>query len=403
MPAKVSKSAAKPAAKSVAAAKPAAKTAAAKPTVAAAKPAAAATVLRLTEEEKAGAPDTYILNTNTSKHVLRNSVIGKKMVKAQLEGVAAEKPPTDTERLLLVIKALQDHLGEDACSDADIKAAMEPIVSLLPRGFPNTWGGRTRMRNKDHPRAPCNAYIYFMKANRASIVLANPGLVNHDYVKLIGVLWNETASEDRVEYEKLAAADKIRYETEMVVFEAEYPEEARQKTPPGSEKPTKETAYRLYCDEHREATKAENSEMDGKQIIRLLAEQWDALKKSDKAKADEYQLKADEFNADFEERVSVYHSSPNSSPPKLSKAEQAKANDPVNYELNTKTGRYVRKEVPKKESPKAKGKAASTVKKPAKKVPEKKVEKKVDEKKADVDKTDEEVEVEDEDADLLME
>jgi hypothetical protein len=196
------------------------------------------------------------------------------------------------------------------------------------------------------------------------VVLANPKHSSKEIMTIIGQMWQETTEKDRAKYNKLAAADKVRYEAEMKVFEKNHPEESRGKSSPDSAKPTKKTAYFVFCEENRQMVKDENPEIDGKAVTRILAEKWAELKKDYPKEAEYFQAQADDANKGFEDRVSDYHSSPGS-PKKLTKAEQAKADDPENFELNTKTGRYVRKPKPKKEvSPKVKKTVTKTVVKP---------------------------------------
>ncbi len=105
--------------------------------------------------------------------------------------------------------------------------------------------------------------------------------------------------------------------------------------------------------------------MNGKLLTQLIAEKWEQAK-GDEDELLKYQELADEANEGFEERVTEYHET--DSPKKLSEAEQKKADDPEHYELNSKTGRYVRKDEPKATSPvaekpvKAKAKAKTAAK-----------------------------------------
>jgi hypothetical protein len=135
----------------------------------------------------------------------------------------------------------------------------------------------------------------------------------------------------------------------------------------------------MFCKENRDQVKADNPEMDGKDITRALAEQW-ALVKEDSDALSKYQTMANEANEGFEERMSDYNGSP-STPKgkgkKLSESEQKKADDPEHYELNTKTGRYQLKKTNKAPSPKAttpKTKKAEKKVEKAEKKPEKKPE-----------------------------
>jgi hypothetical protein len=337
-----------------------------------------APTIRLSEEDKKTDTVNYIFNPNTNKYVKRGTPLGKKLVKAEQTGEEIPKTMTETERLILVIQTLVDQLGLE---DSAIKISLKPISGELPRGFPVEWGGKQKTaRSPDHPKQPSNAYIFYTKAVRQSVVDANPDLSNTDIVSMMAKMWKLTSEEDRTEYNQLAEEDKIRYEEEMKIFEAEHPDQARAKSSPG--KPTKATAYHKYCEVNRDALKEENPDLDGKSITKLLAEQWEEVKKDEDEHA-KYQALADEANEGFEERVTEYHED-NNHHKKLSDSEQAKANDPEHYELNPKTGRYISKEEPKKEttphtSPKVVEKAKPATKPAAKSKPKPKTAKTVSE------------------------
>ena len=326
-----SKTATKTAAKTT---KPVAKPTAVK---APAKPVA----VRLTEEDKKADPANYILNPNTDKYVKRDTPMGKKLVEAEKTGAEVAKTMTETQRLMLIVKAMADAAGFD---DADIKAVLgtEEIQAELPRAFPAAWGGKHKeAHHPDHPKQPSNSFIFFCKAVRPSTKDANPKATPKELISIMSKMWKDTADEDRTEYEELAAADKERYESEMAVFEAEHPEEARSsKSSPG--KPTKATAYGMFCDANRQMVKDEHPGWDGRAVTKYLAEKWEELKKDHSAEADKFQVEADEANKDFEVRTKEFFSSPGAK--KLSKVEQAKADDPEHYELNVETGRYMLKE-----------------------------------------------------------
>lgn len=328
---------------------------------------------RMTEEEKKADTENYILNPNTGKMVKRDTPQGKKLVETEKTGAEIPKMMTDTQRLILVVQTLRDIVDLD---DAVIKAALKTIEEELPRSFPAYWGGKQKeARHADHPKGPSNAYIYYTKAIRPSTKDAHPDLSPKELIALMAKMWKETADEDRAEYEAQAAEDKERYEKEMAMFEKNHPDLARSSTKSSTSpgKPTKATAYGMFCEANRQMVKDENPELDGKTVTKILAEKWAELKKNHAKQADKYQDEADEANADFEERTKEFYSSPGS-PAKLSKVEQAKADDPEHYELNTETGRYMLKEGWKKNpdgsfvKKEAKASPKSSPKKPTKKV-----------------------------------
>ena len=307
-------------------------------------PVAAPVAVRLSENDKKTDLVNFVLNPATSKYVKRDSPMGKKLVKAEETGEEVAKMMTETQRLILVIQTLQDHLGLE---DSAIKAALtaeDSVKAELPRSFPSIWGGKLKTaRHADHPKQPSNPYIFFTKAVRAKVVAENLGVENTEIVSIMAKKWKNTTEDERVVYNDLAAADKLRYEEAMKIFETEHPEEARAKSSPSNGKPTKETAYHLFSDEIRSSIQTEFPDLDGKQVTKKIAEMWDTLKKTDKEKVAKYQAIADKSNEDFEERVTEYTASPGSSP-KFTKIEQAKADDPEHYELNPKTNRHMIKE-----------------------------------------------------------
>lgn len=293
-------------------------------------------IVRLSEEDKKNSDD-YIKNPKTNKYVSKTTSLGKLLVKALENGEELPESLTDTEMLILVVQNIKDFNKLD---DSSIKNSLKNI-DKLPRGFPVAWGGKQKIvRSVDHPKQPSNPFIYFTKATRQSVVNSNPGISNTEIISIVAKLWKDTPEEKREEYIKQAKDDKQRYQEEMKLFESKHPEQARSKS--GQNKPTKATAYHKFCEENREILRKENSEIEGKDITKLLTEKWEIVKK-DKDELSRYQLLANKANEDFEKRITEYHENDSSSK-KLSKAEQEKKDDPEHFELNAKTGRYGRKE-----------------------------------------------------------
>lgn len=336
---------------------------------------------KLTEEDKRADKLNHIYNPNTDKMVKRDTSLGKKLVEAEKTGESVPKTMTETQRLILVVETLRNVIDLD---DSIIKTALMNIQEELPRGFPSIWGGKHKEgRHEDYPKGVSSAYIFFTKAARPSLKAANPELSSKELITLMGKMWRETGDRDRAEYEEEAARDKERYEAEMKVFELAHPELARSKSP-DNKKPTKSSAYVIFCEENRQTVKDENPELDGKSISKILANLWSKIKKDDK-EVERLQALADKANKGFEERVKEYHSSPGYSKG-LSKVEQAKANDPEHYELNIESGRYVLKEgwkknvdgtFTRKEAKKGSPKAKKEVPKIKKEVPKKRAAKEV--------------------------
>jgi len=294
--------------------------------------AAKTSATRLTEADKALDTDVYILNPVTNKHVKRTSVVGQQI----LAGKTPEKNPTPAEVLTSVVAAIQQ-IDTNVLTDAAIKDAIGQIAGV-PRTFPSKWGGRGRKpRPEGKPKGPQNAYIIFATEMRPKVRKDNPNVPNSakkgetSITSIIGQLWEQL--KDRSEYEQKAKADLERYEREMAPWEAANPEHARKANAP--KKQTRTNGYRVYCDQHREASKKANPDKNGREINSILAEDWNKLTDEQQQP---YKDQAEERNKDLPETERRARATG-----ELSAAERAKANDPDTYILNPTTGRYVKR------------------------------------------------------------
>ena len=294
-------------------------------------------IVRLTEADKAADTTNYILNPQTNKHVKRDSQTGEKLE----EGDEIPKTLTETERLILIIKTLQEEIK---FSDETIKKTLSKLDDkILPRSFPAAWGGKHKApRDPAHPKPPKTSYIFFTTAIRPKVALDNPNLSNTEIVALMAEMWGDTKAKNRLEYEVMATKDKERYESQMKTYETEYPDKARASTK-AQKKHTKATAHRMFCDENRQRLKDDNPELGGREIITMLSGLWNEIKEDPEQLA-KYQELANEANegvnalTQTETPIQILPS-----PKKFSPAEQAKADQPDKYELNIETGRHVLK------------------------------------------------------------
>ena len=65
------------------------------------------------------------------------------------------------------------------------------------------------------PKRGCNSYIHFSKKNRAIVKAANPEMAPKDIVSELSKMWKGLDEEAKAPYKAMAAADKLRYQTEM--------------------------------------------------------------------------------------------------------------------------------------------------------------------------------------------
>jgi len=144
-------------------------------------------------------------------------------------------------------------------------------------------------RHADHPKMPCTAYLFYSIAVRDSMVASNPGVSRADIVGKIAKMWQTLPKADQAPYVAQAAADKARYDAEMIAFKAAHPETPK---PAAQSRPSKVTAYQLFCNENREHIRLANPDKDGKEITKLLCYKWEETKKTDT----KYQAMADKAN-----------------------------------------------------------------------------------------------------------
>ncbi len=330
--------------------------------------------VRLTESDKKADPANYILNPQSGKCVKRDSAKGKELVAAEqaaAEGKTVEVSVTitETQKLMLVVNTLIGHFDLDV---EEVKASLLTIQQWLPRNFPSEYGGKKKQdRPEGFPKGAKNAYIIYVSENREEYAKEH-GLDPREATSRLGGVWSgktklkdaegkfvkdaagkfievdvegALTEEEKEPYYEKAEEDKARHEQEMKEYAATHPDfvlKAPASSKPKS-KPSKVTAYQLYCKENRDQLKDEAKDLpeakrSGAEITKLLASKWKALK--DKSV---YEAQAVEANKDFAQRMEVFLNSPEY---ELSESEQKKANDP-RYELNLETGRFALKEVPK--------------------------------------------------------
>jgi len=98
---------------------------------------------------------------------------------------------------------------------------------------------KKKKRDPTAPKMPTSAYFYFANELRAQLKTENSELSITEFAKEAGKRWRELDAESKAKYEKLAAADKERYEREK----AEHAAGGVMKSPAkktGSESPSKQ-------------------------------------------------------------------------------------------------------------------------------------------------------------------
>ena len=75
-----------------------------------------------------------------------------------------------------------------------------------------------RKKDKNSPKNPQNAYMFFCNSNRASVKKDNPEMDAKNIIKTIAGRWRTLSDEDKKPYAEMAEKDKIRYKGEMTDY-----------------------------------------------------------------------------------------------------------------------------------------------------------------------------------------
>jgi hypothetical protein len=187
---------------------------------------------------------------------------------------------------------------------ADYVAPSDTELELIAANKPKRGRKSTKTTDEDaKPKRGKSSYLYFCAANREAVKAENPEMAAKDVTAELGRLWRELKVDDEREdeyekYQRLAAADKERYEAEMAALEPteapKAPKAKRQKTKapsdddssddePVKEEPVKKrNAYHRFCDDHHSKVTEENPEMTKAEVRKQLTAMWKDLSKEEK-------------------------------------------------------------------------------------------------------------------------
>lgn len=229
---------------------------------------------------------------------------------------STKKTLSANDKIVLFIKAIA---SEFSLSDDDIKNAImndAQAKKAIPRGFPVEFGGKRVNINKGYPKRPSNSFILFSKKNREKVRAENPDINNKELISKLSELWRSMDADEKEEYMEMAENDKKRYNEEISKIDPALMITGKPKVV--DRKPSKETAYRAFCNAVRPKVLAENPDIQGKGITKILIDQWNEIKESDiKDIYMEYKSMADIANKDYDSRLGEWEAR---NPDKKSKA-----------------------------------------------------------------------------------
>ncbi|CAG5097350.1 Oidioi.mRNA.OKI2018_I69.XSR.g15038.t1.cds [Oikopleura dioica] len=184
-------------------------------------------------------------------------------------------------------------------------------------------------KDRNKPRGRTTAYGFFVIDEKEKHAKENPGVkINFgEFSKLCGQKWQTMGEEDRVDYEKKAADDKVRYDNEMANYEppaGAKKTKKRKKDPNAPKRPA--TAFFLFSTENREKAKAQLEEgAKVGDVAKKLGEMWKAASAEEKER---FAKQAKESKALYDKAMEEYKASaPKESPPKRKKKKVSSEED----------------------------------------------------------------------------
>jgi len=157
-------------------------------------------------------------------------------------------------------------------------------------------------KDPNKPKAPKNAYSLFGKDISAQIRSENGNISLSETSKEIGKRWKEADADTRSKYEKLAAADKQRYDNEMKDYKPLIKPMKKQKDP---NKPKKNlSAFMFFSIETGATMRKENSGMSTTDISKAIGSLW---KEIDAEKRKKYDGMAEKDVKRYEDEMELYN------------------------------------------------------------------------------------------------
>jgi hypothetical protein len=157
---------------------------------------------------------------------------------------------------------------------------------------------------KKKPKRRTSAYMFFCKENRPIVKAENPDFDNKAVTKELSTQWKNIKEElEGQKYFDMAENQEFEEDPSK-------PKKSK-KTGPKKKKdgPKKaKTAYMFFAKEERSNVKAENPDLDCKELTKHIAQLWKNLKSSDKEKLKYYNAKSKEDKLRYENELKNYQS-----------------------------------------------------------------------------------------------
>jgi len=153
---------------------------------------------------------------STVQKGLKEMEIAAKMAKSAKDTsltAAAAAEIAEMSKDIVALSATQAEKKSQPVTQVDKKTA---DTSTTVTGKKKT----KKQKDPNKPKGFKNAYNFCMADARPIVKAANPELSFREMPKKLGEYWQALSKEERMPYEKMAAADKERYDREMAVYNA---------------------------------------------------------------------------------------------------------------------------------------------------------------------------------------
>jgi len=165
------------------------------------------------------------------------------------------------------------------------------------------------VREPGKPRGKMTAYAFFVQTCREEHKRTNPGeqVVFSEFSKKCAGRWKVMDTTDKRPFEEMAARDKMRWEEEMKhwtpVDGRKGKKQKRKKDPNAPKRP--QTAFFLFCADHREALRQQFPELRIGDIAKKLGEKWS---KCEPDRKKEYEVTANDQKEEYKQKMEAYKS-----------------------------------------------------------------------------------------------
>jgi len=144
-----------------------------------------------------------------------------------------------------------------------------------------------KRKDPNKPKGKKGAYIFFLEQRRSE---QDEKMSFPDFSRETADAWKILTAKQKEKFEKLALADKKRYEEEMADYspptsddEDEGKKKRRKKKEKDPNQPKRNmSSYFHFCDEHRAAVREETPGATIGDIAKVLSVQWKALTEKEK-------------------------------------------------------------------------------------------------------------------------